>query len=106
MSEAGKRPSKPGQLVMIVGIPTFYANHVDNGIIATTVRRVSAQEREPECARCKNPGWELRDCSRPTLRSLSRYFPSAATKYSVVIADPDIDVSETESLGLPEGVLS
>ena len=108
MSEAGKRPTKPGQMVMIVGFGPEWKCSADNGIIAITEKLLQVGTHlfgDGVVLRVLSPYWQLTQCSRSTIFSkdfLTLNIAPAAKL--IVIADPDIDVSETESLGLPEGV--
>ena len=109
MNDVGKRPTKPGQMVMIVGA-SLPGN---NGITGITRRRVESGTRHPsgavygcthwECGFSRNPITALRSMVTGITKSVKES-NCVNEKYLIVIADPDIDIGETESLRLPEGV--
>ena len=107
MSEAGKRPTKPGQMVMIVGYSFEWKCSADNGIIAITEKLLpvgTILSGKGVFVRIVGaPHWVLTQCSRPTV--FAKHFSAldiAPAAQLIVITDPDIDISETESLGMPE----
>ena len=107
MSTSGKRPTKPGQMVMIVDIPANYIDHVDNSIIGITDTFIPRGTCFTDKTISTLDAWYLRDCTRPTVHG-SRGFDisdAAAVINLVVIADPDIDISEITDIKLPEGEL-
>lgn len=111
MSDVGKRPTKPGQMVMIVG-PHRPEN---NGITGVTLHRIAAGRRNPrDVSFLDSVHWV---CEFSRLPVLTRYrfdgtpIPGTTGPGNciwgaslVVIADPDIDTSETEELNQPEGI--
>lgn len=108
----GQRPSKPGQRVMIVG--SSYAPN--NGITGVTIKRFAKDSFVPglrfalldeswlcEWTRTPMGGQYVRGKFVP---GSEIPMPYASTKMLIVIADPDIDTSDTEPLKVeqPEGV--